>query len=331
MTVEGPQVMKHTINEDLKSICDEIIALNLLPEEWRQLSCKTFWRASCVCSYDARYHHGEFFFSVSVFDDRHQMCDARLSLAEVLCISEGQIREIEVQTYRHEHPEDRGMFRVETDPEVLYSAINDAINVFMREVLIPQGLLDEQAYSSRESLLLQRNQIAAHWAERWRVSWKIPLAEKQGSEVALGGHLDWLIGRELTEIERQSHGLWRFRFGSEAAIRSECPWRLISAGKITLSNADDGQPFGRAVPIDAEAHCRALIGNTAICSAEVREESRDLVIGFGPGLRLEFLPLSSGYESWQVSGPGGLHIVAMGGGTLITWGRDSESAVEPEN
>ena len=77
-------------------------------------------------------------------------------------------------------------------------------------------------------------------------------------------------------------------------------------------------------PIDAEAECRTLIGSVAVQSAEVRAESRDLILEFGKGLRLELVPLSSGYESWQVAGPRRLQIVAMGGGELAVWGPDAE-------
>ena len=35
--------------------------------------------------------------------------------------------------------------------------------------------------------------------------------------------------------------------------------------------------------------------------------------------RLEILPISSGYESWEVSAPDGTHTVAQGGGKLVSW------------
>ena len=37
--------MKHIVDEDLKSICDEIAAMKLSPDEWLRHDKKTFWRA----------------------------------------------------------------------------------------------------------------------------------------------------------------------------------------------------------------------------------------------------------------------------------------------
>lgn len=141
--------------------------------------------------------------------------------------------------------------------------------------------------------------------------------------------LGWLVGRVLSGVERHGPCTWRFEFGPEAEVRSECPWRVIREG-IVLSNEDHGHRYGLPAPVDAEAECRSLIGAT-VFSAQVREGSRDLVIGFGPGLRLELVPLSSGYESWQVTGPHRLHIIALGGGELAIWGPDAEPKATPDS
>ena len=142
--------------------------------------------------------------------------------------------------------------------------------------------------------------------------------------------LGWLVGRTLSAAERLGPCVWRFRFGPDAEVRSECPWRVIRNGGIALSSEDHGHQYGLPAPVDAEAECRVLIGRAEVRSAEVRAESRDLVIGFGPGLRLELIPLSSGYESWQLAGPRRLQIVAMGGGELAVWGLDAEPDVAPD-
>lgn len=163
--------MKYPVDEDLKSICDEIAAMKLSPEEWLQQDKKTFWRASCVCMLNARLRGGSFLFQVR--GARDLMCYAGpLTLSEVLSISQGQLREIGLQPASGKHPEDAGMRRVEVDPEVLYNAINDAINVFVREVLVPRGLVNAEAYFTDPDLLVLRNRIAQHWAENWKVSWK---------------------------------------------------------------------------------------------------------------------------------------------------------------
>jgi hypothetical protein len=164
--------MKHTVDEDVKSVCDEIAAMNLSPEQWLRQDKKTFWRASCVCGFNARMPGGGAFL-FQVRGVRNLMCYADpLTLDEVLRISQGQLREIGVQPPICSHPEDAGMRRVEVDPDVLFNAINDAINVFVREVLVPRGLVDAEAYFKDPDLLVLRNRIAEHWAEHWKVSWK---------------------------------------------------------------------------------------------------------------------------------------------------------------
>jgi hypothetical protein len=149
-------------------------------------------------------------------------------------------------------------------------------------------------------------------------------ASEAETEVGVVCDLVWLVGRTLSEIDRLGHCIWRFTFGPDAELRSECPWRVIRNSRVVLSNEDHGHQFGLPGPINAETECRALIRGAAVLSASIRDESRDFVLAFGPKLRLELVPLSSGYESWQLFGPRDLHIVAMGGGNLAVWGPDAE-------
>jgi hypothetical protein len=133
--------------------------------------------------------------------------------------------------------------------------------------------------------------------------------------------LGWLVGRHLTEVHCAGHGTWRFGFGAEAQIEADCPWRLIRDSAIVLSSEDHGHAYGLPAPIDAEAACWVQIGDDLVRAVQVREASRDLVLDFESGARLEILPLSSGYESWKLGGPGGLFVVAQGGGNLAIWSR----------
>ena len=130
----------------------------------------------------------------------------------------------------------------------------------------------------------------------------------------------WLVGRTLTDLEHLGHGSWRFGFGPEAEVRVECPWRIVRDGGIRLSSEDNGHRYGLPQPVDAEADCRTAIGGSVVTAVAARDETRDLVIWFGGGARLEVVPLSSGYESWQAGGPGRSLVVAQGGGSLAVWG-----------
>ncbi|MFO0891170.1 MAG: DUF6188 family protein [Isosphaeraceae bacterium] len=133
--------------------------------------------------------------------------------------------------------------------------------------------------------------------------------------------LSWLTSRRLTAVEHAGHGTWRFHFGDDAEVHSDSPWRLFRDGRIALSSEDHGHRYGLPGPIDAEAACVAEVGGAVVRSAEVRDESRDFVVTFESGVRLEIVPLSSGYESWKLGGPGGLFVVAQGGGDLAVWSR----------
>ena len=86
-----------------------------------------------------------------------------------------------------------------------------------------------------------------------------------------------------------------------------------------LTSDDHGKQFGLPEPVDAEARCRSLIVGVKIERVEVVEDTADFMIFFESGARLEILPISSGYESWQVAAPDGTATVAQGGGNLASW------------
>jgi hypothetical protein len=133
--------------------------------------------------------------------------------------------------------------------------------------------------------------------------------------------VSWMLGRAIAEVEGNLPCPWIFRFGEGAEIRTDSVWRIVVGGHIVLSSEDHQQQYGLPAPVDAEARCRPLIVQVRIERAEVREETRDIVIVFESGARLEILPVSSGYESWEITAPGGTHTVAQGGGNLAVWKR----------
>ena len=129
----------------------------------------------------------------------------------------------------------------------------------------------------------------------------------------------WMVGQELKEITLLDLATWIFRFGNGGELRVDCPWRLILNGHITLTSEDHGQQYGLESPIDAEAQCRSFLCGNQIGSVEFRDDTRDIAIWFFSGGRLDILPLSSGYESWQINTPDGDHIIAQGGGNLVAF------------
>jgi hypothetical protein len=63
------------------------------------------------------------------------------------------------------------MRKIETDPEVLVFAITDAINLYVREVLIPRGIVSKDAWDDDELLRL-KYEVADTVANNWAVSWR---------------------------------------------------------------------------------------------------------------------------------------------------------------
>jgi hypothetical protein len=131
--------------------------------------------------------------------------------------------------------------------------------------------------------------------------------------------ISWMLGRTFAEINLFAPASWSFRFDEGVGIRAETAWRFIDGGHIALSSEDHGQHYGLPSPIDVEFQCRTRIAPLKIQSATVREDTRDIVIIFESGARLEILPISSGYESWEIAAPDGTQTVAQGGGNLVTW------------
>lgn len=99
----------------------------------------------------------------------------------------------------------------------------------------------------------------------------------------------------------------------------ECPWRLIHHDGIVVSGDDRRQLLGLTAPIDAAAHATSSPAGVAIRRVEIRETTADLLIDLDGDRRLEIIPFSPGYESWQISSPGGKRMVAQGGGQLSAW------------
>jgi hypothetical protein len=133
-------------------------------------------------------------------------------------------------------------------------------------------------------------------------------------------NISWLIGRSVAEVEFADPAFWRFRFDDGTEICPGCPWRLVRSGAIAVSSEDHGHPYGLGVPVDAAARCRALLIGLTVRDADVRDDTRDILLYFDDDTRLEIVPLSSGYESWVIVEPSGRQTLAQGGGNVVTWG-----------
>jgi hypothetical protein len=127
-----------------------------------------------------------------------------------------------------------------------------------------------------------------------------------------------LAGRYLTAVIRREYD-WAFAFTESAALRAECPWRILVKGRIAFASSDDGHKFGLPAPLDGEEVARRLLGQKAIERSSVRTDTGDLSITFADQTILEVINLSSGYEGWEI-GAAGIKIIATGGGRLTIFG-----------
>ena len=128
----------------------------------------------------------------------------------------------------------------------------------------------------------------------------------------------WMVGCRL-EVSFSEPLSWFFSFGGSLGIRVDCPWRLLHQGRIRISGEDHRQKFGLPAPIDAALIATSLLVGVVVRRVEVRNSTADLLLDFDGDWRLEIIPFSSGYESWQVSAPSSKTIVALGGGELCAW------------
>jgi hypothetical protein len=128
--------------------------------------------------------------------------------------------------------------------------------------------------------------------------------------------LSWICGHAFGQLSRREHD-WLFTFSEGVSLVVECPWRLLADGRIRVSSDDDGQQFGLPKPIDSATEATNLIGGRLVRSISVRPGVLDLLVEFDGGHALEVLPVSSGYEAWQVHRPADRSsVIAVGGGEL---------------
>jgi len=128
--------------------------------------------------------------------------------------------------------------------------------------------------------------------------------------------VSWMAGRTVKVTTENGHQ-WFFELeGRKVCISVECPWRLLHKGQIRLTSEDHNQKYGLPAPIDAAAEANRLLNGSHILSAEIRHGTSDLLVTFEGELKLEAIPVFTGYEAWQVYTPQGRQIIAGCGGEL---------------
>lgn len=130
--------------------------------------------------------------------------------------------------------------------------------------------------------------------------------------------LTQLDGRTCEDVNYDAEAdVWVFLFSDGVSLRVEAPWRVVSDGIIAIAGRDHGHKLGLPAPIDAVKQTRRLLVGGTVASAVAKAPVSDLVIRFEDGQVLEVFNESSGYEGWELDGPGDQWVVAQGGGKLV--------------
>ena len=112
-----------------------------------------------------------------------------------------------------------------------------------------------------------------------------------------------LLGHRLDDVVKLDY-TWQFVFSDGVSLQVGCLWRLVVAGKLTLTSEDHGHQFGLPAPVDCVVELRREIVGAAVGDLKVRAGTIDITLAFGSGRTLEVIPTSAGYEAWKVSAPG---------------------------
>lgn len=130
--------------------------------------------------------------------------------------------------------------------------------------------------------------------------------------------LAWMIGLLFggAELDEQS-GQWWFPLGDGRGLAVSCPWQIIAAGRVALASGDHGQQYGLSAPIDGPAKATQLLVGRNVESVSFAAGSSELEVCLQGDAALRTFNDSSGYEGWDLSGPGEARWICQGGGNVV--------------
>jgi hypothetical protein len=126
--------------------------------------------------------------------------------------------------------------------------------------------------------------------------------------------IEWLIGKTCTRVFEHYSGNFSFEF-QPGVLRVDCLWRIVKDGKLHRTSLDHGQQFGLPAPLDAYAEAASMLLGHRVEAVRFRVETADLSLEFAGHIVLEVVADSSGYEPWNLEGPG-VYLIAVGGGGI---------------
>ena len=132
------------------------------------------------------------------------------------------------------------------------------------------------------------------------------------------GSIERLVGMVCTAVNENYPENFTFEFGTAPAglfLSVDCLWRILGDRRVELTSLDHGHQFGLPAPVDAFDKARKLLCGQRVLSVQLRNGPVDLAFEFEGGRTLELLQQNSGYEPWNLTGPG-IHLIATGGGWI---------------
>lgn len=133
----------------------------------------------------------------------------------------------------------------------------------------------------------------------------------------MSAYLSYLHGQRLAAAALDADTqTWVFTFSGRCALQVGAPWRLVSEGHIVVGSDDDGHRFGLESPVDARERVTRAVGGQEVTEVSIKKFG-DLDLSFASGATLQVFNGSSGYEGWQLFGPGERCVVAQGGGRVV--------------
>ena len=124
---------------------------------------------------------------------------------------------------------------------------------------------------------------------------------------------DPLVGGSLRRVEINDYS-WSFFLSDETFIVTESDWRLMGPAGIIVASQDHGNQFGRPAPVDAKERVLGATVSQTVRSASI-SSAGDLLLDFDR-VRLQFLRMSCGSESWRLT-IRGVEIIGTGGGEIV--------------
>lgn len=139
-------------------------------------------------------------------------------------------------------------------------------------------------------------------------------------------NLNWLIGSIIEQVEYDGQTQrWIFTVSGQSILYVNCPWKLISAAKVSLASGDHGQQYGLAHPIDVAVKALDFLAGRKIGSIIPDKVTSDLIINFEGDVILRTFSDSSGFEAWQLIGLQGAEYIAQGNGNIVVLSREGKS------